>query len=85
MGDILEKGDEIMTAAELYQILDDKNKKITLKEYQEILYQLNLDVESEIRKLTKEDVSIKWYYNGGMNGFKFALNLSEHIKDDEDL
>lgn len=73
----------IMTTAELHQILDDENKKITLKEYQEILYQLNWDVQSEICKLTKEDIThpeIKWY-NGEMNGFQLALSLSEHIKE----
>lgn len=72
-----------MTTAELHQILDNENKKITLKEYQEILYQLNWDVQSEICKLTKEDVShpkIKWY-NGEMNGLQLALSLSEHIKE----
>ena len=72
-----------MTTAELHQILDDENKKITLKEYQEILYQLNWDVQSKICKLTKEDVShpeIKWY-NGEMNAFQVALDLSEHIKE----
>lgn len=75
-----------MTIAELHQILDDENKKITLKEYQEILYQLNWDVQNEIWKLTKEDVThpnIKWY-NGEMNGFQLALSLSEHIGEKED-
>ena len=76
----------IMTVEELHQILDDENKKITLKEYQEILYELNWDVQSEICKLTKEDIThpeIKWY-NGEMNGFQLALSLSEHIKEKED-
>lgn len=75
-----------MTTAELHQILDDENKKITLKEYQEILYQLKWDVCDEICKLTEEDIShpkIKWY-NGEMNGFQLALSLSEHIKEKED-
>lgn len=75
-----------MTTTELHQILDDENKKITLKEYQEILYQLNWDAQSEICKLTKEDIThpnLKWY-NGEMNGFQLALSLSEHIKEKED-
>lgn len=74
-----------MTVAELHELLDDENRKITLKEYQEILYQLKWDVQSEICKLTKEDVAhpnIKWY-NGEMNGFQLALSLSEHIKEKE--
>ena len=32
-----------MTISELHSILDNENKKISLKEYQEILYQLKLD------------------------------------------
>lgn len=74
-----------MTTAELHEILDDENRKITLKEYQEILYQLKWDVNDEICKLAKEDVThptIKWY-NGEMNGFQLALDLSEHIKEEQ--
>ena len=76
-----------MTVAELHEILDDENRKITLKEFQEILYQLKWDVQDEICKLTKEDMTqpiLKWY-NGEMNGFQLAWDLSEHIKDNEDL
>lgn len=74
-----------MTVAELHKILDDKNKKITLKEYQEILYQLKWDVQNEICKLTKEDAKhpkLRWY-TGEMNGFQLALDLSEHIKEEK--
>lgn len=69
-----------MTTAELHQILDDENKKITLKEYQEILFQLKWDV---IHTLATSKVSAddeRWYA-GEMNGFQLALDLSEHIKE----
>lgn len=75
-----------MTVAELHKILDDENKKISLKEYKEILFQLKCDVQNEIYKLIKEDVShpkLKWY-TGEMNGFQLALDLSEHIKEEQD-
>lgn len=74
-----------MTVAELHEILDNENKKISLKEYKEILFQLKWDVQNEICKLTKEDVThpkLKWYY-GEMNGFQLALDLSEHINEEE--
>ena len=79
------EGEQKMTTAELYEILDDENKKITLKEYQEILYQLKRDVQDEIVKLTKEDIThpkLKWYY-GEMTGFQLALDLSEHIEEEQ--
>ena len=73
-----------MTVAELHKILDDKNKKITLKEYQEILFQLKWDVQDKLCELTKEEncdyPTVKWYI-GEMNGFQLALDLSEHIKE----
>lgn len=72
-----------MTIAELHSILDDKNKKISLKEYQEILFQLKWDT---VDFATKEDfvngTSNKYYwYNGETNAFQIALDLSEHIKE----
>jgi hypothetical protein len=72
-----------MTTAELHEILDDENRKITLKEYQEILYQLKSDV---IHTLANSKVSTdeeRWYA-GEMNGFQLALDLSEHIKEKDD-
>ena len=75
-----------MTVAELHEILDDENKKISLKEYKEILFQLKWDVQNEICKLKKEDVThpkLKWYY-GEMNGFQLALYLSEHIEKEKE-
>lgn len=72
-----------MTIAELHSILDDKNKKISLKEFQEILFQLKYDT---VAFATKEDfvngTSNKYYwYNGETNAFQIALDLSEHIKE----
>lgn len=70
-----------MTTAELHKILDDENKNITLKEYQEILFQLKLDIIKEQSKQIKGvDARFIWN-NGQINAFRIALDLSEHIKD----
>ncbi len=50
-----------MTTSELHSILDDKNKKISLKEYQEILFQLKYDT---VYFATKED-----FVNGTSNKY----------------
>lgn len=72
-----------MTVAELHEILDNKNKKITLKEYQEILFQLKQDTIEEQEKYIKgNDLGYSWY-NGEMNAFQLALDLSEHIKEEQ--
>lgn len=70
-----------MTVVELHQILDDENKKITLKEYQEILFKLKWDAVSEVSKLPIEQMNRFSWYNGEVNGFQLALDLSEHIKE----
>ena len=74
-----------MTNAELYEILDDKNKKITLKEYQEILFQLKHDctqhVDWDCDRTSRE---YQWYC-GEMTGFQLALDLSKHIKEERDV
>lgn len=73
-----------MTTAELHQILDDENKKITLKEYQEILFQLMQDTFDEQAKRIKSDDPRYFWYNGEMNAFQLALDLSEHIEEEQD-
>ncbi len=70
-----------MTTAELHQILE-SNKKITLKEYREILYQLKSDViEEQVKYIEGNDPKFSWY-NGEMNAFRLALDLSEHIEEE---
>ena len=73
-----------MTQTELHQILDDENKKITLKEYMEILYQLKWDtVDFATKEDFKNGTSNKYYwYQGETNAFQIALDLSEHIKEE---
>lgn len=71
------------TTTELHQILDDENKKITLKEYQEILFDLKWDTIEKASKVPVGQISAFQWYNGEMNGFQLALSLSEHINEKE--
>lgn len=69
-----------MTNAELNEILNDENKKISLKEFREILWQLKEDCfekcwECEIGEYKQG------YYSGEENAFYIALDLSEHIEE----
>jgi len=69
-----------MTTSELHELLDDENKKISLKEFREILHQLKNDCGEE---MCKSDI-LNWeyrYYCGEQNAFYIALDLSEHIED----
>ena len=67
-----------MTNGELHDILDDDNKKISLKEFRNILYEL-------IDDCTRETISGNLqYYQGEINAFYIALDLSEHIKESDE-
>lgn len=72
-----------MTPAELHEILDDENKKITLKEFREILYQLKNDCFEELSKQVLLPYN-QGFYNGEINAFYIALDLSEHIEEGKD-
>ena len=66
-----------MTNGELHEILDDENKKISMKEFKNILYEL---IDDCTREATNGGLS---FYNGEINAFYIALDLSEHIKENE--
>ena len=72
-----------MTVAELHEILDDKNKKITLKEFQRLLWEMQKDANEEHTKYEFNDKEFQWYC-GEMNGFQLALDLSEHIEEEQE-
>ena len=67
-----------MTKEELHKILDDDSKKISLSEFQEILYRMKEDCFEQINVLDNLDPKTQWYY-GEINAFYLALDLSEHI------
>lgn len=68
-----------MTNGELHDILDDENKKISLKEYQDIIYQLINDCVTEDTWNTAQ----MSFNNGQVNAFYIALDLSEHIEESD--
>lgn len=70
-----------MTNGELHDILDDKNKKISLKEFRDILWELKKDCFDEINKLDVTDTNKTQFYYGSINVLYLALDLSEHIEE----
>lgn len=79
-----------MTTAELHTILDDENKKLSLAELQQIVYELKQDCFKEICILF-DDFSNKQcgenhyrhtngYLMGEQNAFQIALDLLEHLE-----
>lgn len=71
-----------MTNRELCELLNDENRKISLKEFQEILYQFKEDCMNETYKLGTDDRNVQFYY-GETNAFSIALDLSEHLDIEE--
>ena len=71
-----------MTKEELHKILDDDNKKISLSEFRDILYVLKRDCfcESGLVSATQDKYKMG-FYDGEINAFYLALDLSEHIKE----
>lgn len=72
-----------MTNGELHDILDDENKKISLKEFRDILWKLKEDSLHEAYKLSYLMHPTAKYYCGEVNAFYIALDLSEHIEDED--
>ena len=71
-----------MTNGELHDILDDENKKISLKEFRDILWQLKEDSFNEMNKRDATNPhSLR--YSGQINAFYIALDLSKHVEESE--
>lgn len=70
-----------MTTEGLHKILDDENKEISIKEFQNLVYELKRDCFDELHN--KKDITANevGYYNGEINAFYLVLDLSEHIID----
>ena len=79
-----------MTFRELHEILDDEDKKLSLKELQQVIYELKQDCfnlsyqrlaqysEKEIDKETY--VNDRGFYIGEENAFQIVLDLLEHLE-----
>lgn len=68
-----------MTNGELHDILDDKNKKISLKEFRNVLYELINDCVIE----STREIDRMFFNSGQINAFYIALDLSEHIEESD--
>ena len=74
-----------MTTAELHEILDDENRKLTADELKEVVYQLKQDTFTEYMKIDPlVDFYGKAFYSGESNAFRICLDLLEHLKGAED-
>ena len=63
--------------SELQEILNDKNKKITLFELKDIIQKLKKDcVQAQVNIIDK---SIIKFYTGEINAFQICLDLLEHL------
>ena len=72
-----------MTTAELHEILDDENRKLTADELKEVVYQLKQDCFNEQHKyIMSKNVEKEKYYAGEVNAFYICLDLLEHLKGD---
>lgn len=72
-----------MTTAELHEILDDENRKLTVDELKEIVYQLKQDcINEQYIYIAKNDGEKAEYYAGEVNAFYICLDLLEHLKGD---
>lgn len=78
-----------MTFEGLHDILDNENYKLSLKELQQVIYDLKQDCFHETFKLFDELSTNKIseehyardnsYYNGEINAFQIVLDLLEHL------
>lgn len=69
-----------MIANELFGILDDETRELTVNELKEIIYRLKQDVFSEYcEALTMENLHISQFYLGEDNAFQICLDLLERL------
>lgn len=70
-----------MTTAELHEILDNPQRKLTADELKEVIYQLKQDTFDKYSEaLSNENLHISQYYLGETNAFQICLDLLEHLK-----
>lgn len=82
-----------MTTAELHLILDDENKKLSVKELKEVIYELKQDCEkndiivldnySSGKCVRETYIADSRYYMGEQNAFHIALMLLDHLEENK--
>lgn len=74
-----------MTTAELHEILDNPQRKLTADELKEVIYQLRNDAFAEYGEaLDNENLHISQFYCGENNAFQICLDLLEHLEGEND-
>lgn len=74
-----------MTTAELHEILDDENRKLTADGLKAVIYKLKQDTFNESNKIDiLDDIYGKAFYSGESNAFQICLDLLEHLKGADD-
>lgn len=72
-----------MTNAELHEILDDENRKLTADDLKEVVYQLKQDCWGEYYKESEKananNINLITY-SAEATGFQICLDLLEHLK-----
>lgn len=72
-----------MTTAELHEILDDENRKLTADELKEVVYQLKQDcINEQYEHTMSKNLEKAEYYAGEVNAFYICLDLLEHLEGD---
>lgn len=72
-----------MTTAELHEILDDENRKLTAEGLKAVIYKLKQDTFNESNKIDiLDDIYGKAFYSGESNAFQICLDLLEHLEGD---
>ena len=75
-----------MTTAELHKILDDENRKLSLAELKQVIYEMKQDAFNEFGKAletkTQNRQAIRniGFYDGEQNAFQICLDLLEHLE-----
>lgn len=71
-----------MTTAQLHEILDDEDRKLSKKELLKIVGELYVDVREESYKYNIQDNKYH-FYCGEQNAFRIVLDLLEHLEEKE--
>lgn len=78
-----------MTTSELHEILDNENRKLTLAELKQVIYELKQDAFCEFGKsletksLNRQEIRNIGFYDGEQNAFQIVLDLLEHFDESE--
>lgn len=75
-----------MTTSDLHKILDDENRKLSLDELKQVIYELKQDCFGEYAKLLeiktidRKRIRDLGFYEGEQNAFQICLDLLEHFE-----